>query len=279
MKKGKQIGLSILLVLAALTVAALLARNVILRRVTERAIEQATGFEVEVAHFQYGLAGSTIEVRGVRLLNPAGYAEPVALEIERLLVQYNLKSLFSRDVRLPQIQLIIPRIVLVQLPTGETNFGRLAEETRIRSARPQPTLEPPPAPPPQPETPADEAPPPAPAPPAPPAPREAPPPRTLLIERLTVAIGTAEYHRYRADQAEPEIHIEQVNWERTYENVRDLEDVSQQIAGELVARQVSQEIGRLAEQHGVELRLDQEQVDRASRALRRFLDKRQPAAE
>ena len=73
----------IVIVVVLAVAGAVLARNVIVRRSAVKAVQDATGFNLEVASVHVGLFSPTFDIDGVKLLNPKDFPEPMAFDIRQ----------------------------------------------------------------------------------------------------------------------------------------------------------------------------------------------------
>ena len=111
----------------ALPVAIHLAKGPILRVVTVRLVEAATGFGVELERAEVRFLARTADFHGLHLLNPAGFAEREAVEIRRLHVETTWKSLWEEKPWFKKLEIDIPRIVLVRPRRGRSNLELLGD--------------------------------------------------------------------------------------------------------------------------------------------------------
>ena len=192
---------NILMILVLLAVAGLVARNAIIKTAARKVIRQATGFDLEVGGVHAGLISQSFEIRDLKLINPEDFPEAVALEINRMLVNYKFRSFFTDEVHLCKVVLDIPRMVVVQKEDGESNLKRLSqagqekgEEEQKREAKPENK---------QPTEPTPEK-----------------PTRKFRIDTLTLKLGTVEMHRYVQGQDKPEILAHDLKVDRTYTDIR-----------------------------------------------------------
>lgn len=205
-----------LLIVVALVLAALvLARNTLLKTAAQKAIEKATGFGLTIDHISVGLVRPVFKLQGLELQNPEDFPEQQAFLIKELLVRYDLPSFFSQEVHLPEVVLDIPKAVMVKKEDGESNIDRLrassAKKEITEPAGDQPK-----------EEPASKA--------------EEKPAKKIRIDRLHLVIGSVEVHEYVKGSEKPKVKTYDINVDREFTNVTDLQQVGLAISGEILTR-------------------------------------------
>ena len=195
--------------LAVLGVVGLLARNQLIKMELRRVLARQTGFTVEVGSLELGLLSTRAELRDVVVRNPPEFPEPVAFEINRAFADINPWALLRRTTHLTDLDLDIPRVVVVRNAEGETNMQRLSGGARKRSGGGSSAPAPSPAPEPKPK-------------------RE----QAVKIDRLHLKIGVVEYHDFRVKNP-PGISTITLNLDQEH---RDIQSVS--AIGPLIAQGV-----------------------------------------
>lgn len=211
----------LLLIIGVVAVGLLCLRDTLVKRGLQRALEEQTGFRLEMAALKLGLWTSSFEIRDARLLNPADFPDPDAVQIERIKVDYDFWSLFSREIRFSEVVLDIPKLVVVKKADGETNTERLSGkggESRgghrggeKPGPAPQPKGEPRPEPEAKPETKA----------------------RDFRIATLVVKVGAVEYRDYtKAKQnGEPGVTTVTLNMDQEHHDITSLGQLGGLILG------------------------------------------------
>lgn len=231
----------ILFLVVALAVALAMARNLLIRAMVQKLVEQQTGFELEIDSLHLGMFRPAVDLRGVRLYNPVEFPDQDALEIQRLYVRYDPLSLFRSEVRLRQLILEVPHVVLVRKEDGESNLERFRHAGRHSLPQlglPETTDEPDA----QPEA-DDSSPESSQAPskksrgtkerPAPSPRRRPPEPKTMRIDQLTLRLGTVSVRNYATRTHEPEESAYQLNIDRTFNDVTDFRKVAAALTADI----------------------------------------------
>lgn len=210
----------LLLVVVVALVVLIPLRNVLLKRQLEKLLAAQTGFGVELGRVHLGLTSASFEMDGFTLENPPDFPEASALEVKQVRVDYDWRSLFSREVRFSEITLDVPKMVVVRKADGETNAERLGGKAKKKKEEgssgtdPQPESEPPSAP------------------------AEEKEPRTFRVDRLVLRIGTVEYRDYtKAEKnGEPSITAMTLNVDQEYRDVTSLQQLGSQVLGQTIQR-------------------------------------------
>jgi uncharacterized protein involved in outer membrane biogenesis len=203
MKSLRKLALGLALVLAMVVVGLLFYRNALIKKAAARTVTRMTGFDLEMGRVQAGLFSTTFEIEGLKLLNPPDFPRRDAMEINRVLVDYDLLSLLRGDeIHLKRVVLDIGKVAMVTKAGGETNFQRLQEKAGGGSARP-----------------AGRA--PAPRPAGRPDDRRVEPEKDLRIDELTIRIGTVALYDYSAGGPEPEVFEHPLGVNLTQRDVTD----------------------------------------------------------
>ena len=196
----KQIIRNVLIVLVLLFVVGLMTRNAIIKSAARNAIQQGTGFDLELGGVSAGLLSSTFEIKDLKLINPEDFPEETAMEIKRMFVGYDLKSFFTDEIHLREVVLDIPRMVVVQKEDGESNLKRLGQAGKGKEAGEKKPGE-------EPE--------------GKPGKKAEKPAKKFRIDTLTLKLGTVEMHTYVQGQDKPRMETHDLNVNRTYTDIQD----------------------------------------------------------
>jgi len=198
---------TVLIVIVILVVGLLLARNEIIRRSARKAIQTTTGFDIEMGRVHAGLFSPDFEITDTRLINPEDFPERLAMQIKTLKVGYYPGSLLSDRVHLKEVVIDIPRAILVVREDGETNLGRLGKAAEKSEEEPD-----------EPEKKEEK--------------KESK--KQLLVDVLTLRIGTLEMHTYEEGNPEPKVEKYEVDFDRTARNVDSFDVVNGMITAAVI---------------------------------------------
>ena len=87
----------LVLLVVALVVILLLARNAILRVYLEHQIYAQTGMDAEMGSFSLGLAEPTVTIQDLRLYNPPAFAGTPFLNIREIHAEYDPAALAKHN--------------------------------------------------------------------------------------------------------------------------------------------------------------------------------------
>lgn len=252
----------VLIIVVLVIVALLVARNVLIRSASRQAIRQATGFDIEIGKVKAGLFRPTFEVLNLKLINPEDFPEREALEIRRLYVRYDVASLLTDTVRLREVEIDVPRMVVVTREDGETNLKRLGKVKQK-----------PPA-----EAPAEGsgAPPEAAEGAAPPEPRPARAQKNIVIDHLVVKLGTATVHSYVGGREKPETVEAPMNVERTFQNVSNLNVVAAALSADIMTAALPSafsDINQILQKHEGDLDAAGKEIEKKFKELKAMFKK------
>ncbi len=122
---GRLVTSILFLVFAAFAVFVLF-RNVILKTGIERAVTTLTGFRTEVQDLNYDFP-SVIQIKGLKIHNPAGFENDVFADVPEIFVSLNLGRLLKeKTIHLPEIRLNVQAIHIEKNKDGRTNAELLS---------------------------------------------------------------------------------------------------------------------------------------------------------
>lgn len=240
-----------------LALVGLLARNQLINMEARRLLAEQTGFGLEIGQLKTHLLSSKAELLDVVVRNPPDFPEPTAFVIKRVYVNVDPWALLRRETHLTEMELEIPRVVVVRNPAGDTNLQRLSGKPPRGGAAPPPS-----SPAPTPPAPAPSG-----GPGAPPAEK---PERPFRIDRMRVKIDAVEYHDYRGG-GEPAITKLDLKVDRAHTNITSTSEIgSLVVAGvmESAAERLFGDLGRSI-QKAVEDEKLREEVKKFGRDLKR----------
>lgn len=125
--KGVLIAVGTLLILAAVAALLLLMRaDTYATDVVARALTRAAKTEVRVEKVRISPLRRTVEIQGLTLMNPPSFKPKPAIELDRLALQVDLRTLFSKSPRVEQV-VVNGAHVYIRYKLGKgTNLGALA---------------------------------------------------------------------------------------------------------------------------------------------------------
>ena len=122
----RRILVAVLLLAAAISIAGSFVKDAIVRKLIVKAVSSSGGFEISIDDLHFGLLVPTLELTGVKILNPPDFPVRDAVAIDRLFLRYDRMSLFGRRDHIPEIDLNLSKVVLIRNNDGEVNLEMLA---------------------------------------------------------------------------------------------------------------------------------------------------------
>ncbi len=218
----------VLVGVAIIACAAMLAKDRIIKHLVVRQVTQSTGFKMEIGGVNSSILRHSFEVTKVKLLNPPDFPDVEAFDINRLRVNYAPMSFLTSTVQLHELVIEIPQVVMIKKADGESNFDRIrrtAESKAESPSKPAPGETEDKAP----ESSGGEGTPP----PNPPKPAKAE--KKLHVDKLTIVLGKIETRDYgKLKDGKPRTSTMEINLDRTFTNVDDIQSVVMQMALESV---------------------------------------------
>lgn len=112
-------------IISALVIGAFLGKNLVARAALSRGVTAITGLKFTAESVNVGVFKSSIDMKGLKLLNPSGFTDPVMVDIPRIYVDYNLGDCIRKKVHLEELILHLEEVVVVKNKEGELNLDCL----------------------------------------------------------------------------------------------------------------------------------------------------------
>ena len=109
-----------------------LVKNQVARKAVIAGVKAATGLEMEIDRLEVGLLRSRVWVNGIRVLNPAGFQEPVMADILELYADADLPAFFRGKTHLREMRLVVRELSLVKSREGKINLDSLTAVGKAR---------------------------------------------------------------------------------------------------------------------------------------------------
>jgi uncharacterized protein involved in outer membrane biogenesis len=114
-----------IIVILAVALVLLFAKNIIAKVVIERGVEFATGLKLRVSGFSVGIFKSRINIVDLKLYNPKGFKDKVMVDIPNIYVDYNLPSILRGKAHLRDIKLNLKEFTVIKNKEGKVNLDSL----------------------------------------------------------------------------------------------------------------------------------------------------------
>ena len=205
------VGLFILIVI--LGIGAIWAGNSYAPTFIANQVENFTDFQLTIRDPYMRMQSGEVDFQGVVLKNPEDYPQPDFIDVNQLAVKVELSSVFTDTIVVDHADLDINNVALVVKKDKTSNAINFVDNLPVSGgdtgSKPKKKKKS--------------------------EPKEAAGPgKSFLIKRLTVKLGTVEIADYSSMTAVKE--KAKINYERTFENVDDLQDVVGPLVTDLQAR-------------------------------------------
>jgi hypothetical protein len=115
-----------LIFLAFLFVVILLVfRESILKSAVQMTVSHITGFGVDLDSLKVGIFRPVVDIRGLRVNNPADYSDRVMLDMPQLYVRYSLSEILKGKVDISELTVTLKEFSVIKNADGTTNVGEL----------------------------------------------------------------------------------------------------------------------------------------------------------
>ncbi len=118
------------IVLVVLLIGVVLAKDVLIKKAAQIVLASKTGLRLEADRFQVGLLSTKVNIEGLKIYNPEGYADPLMLDLPRLLVDYHLRDIIGGTLHLNAVEFDLKEVIVVKRADGTSNIDgvmRLAQ--------------------------------------------------------------------------------------------------------------------------------------------------------
>jgi uncharacterized protein involved in outer membrane biogenesis len=120
----KKISTLLIIVVAGLLVLSIM-KNGIAQSAVQGVVKKMTGLELKMKSLNLGILNTRIQANGIELRNPAGFEDPIMVDMPVLDVDYELGSLLKGAPHLQEVQLDLRQLVVVRNKDGKLNLDSL----------------------------------------------------------------------------------------------------------------------------------------------------------
>ena len=120
----KKIFIAALVIIAA-ALALGLAKDMVIKVSVEKGVEAVTGLKLDIGSFRSGLINSLVDIRNLRLFNPAGFRDRMMADVPQVYVAYDLPSIMKGKVHLREVRLNLKEFLVVKNEDGVLNLNSL----------------------------------------------------------------------------------------------------------------------------------------------------------
>ncbi len=176
-----------LLVLAAIFLV-LIVKDVVIKMSVESGVRFVTGLKLKTGSFRVGIFRPVVDIKNLRLLNPANFPDKTMIDMPEIYVKYNLPAIIGGKIHLPEVRLALKEFIVEKNSKGELNLDALKNVQEQKKSKP-----------------------------AEPAKKSAKAP-DIKIDLFKLKIGKVIYKDY-SKGAEPQVKEFNINLDETYSNI------------------------------------------------------------
>ena len=115
----------IAVILVAMILVLVLAKDIIIKTSVEKGVKVATGLQLNLKGLKVGVIKTFIDIKGLSLYNPPGYKEKIMFEIPEIYVDYDLPAILKGKIHLNEVRLNIKELTVIKNKNGECNLDSL----------------------------------------------------------------------------------------------------------------------------------------------------------
>ena len=119
----KPIGVIIAVAVALIIVSA--GKDLIIKTSVEKGVEMVTGLKLAIGGFRAGLLNSLVDIRNLKLHNPAGFKDPLMADVPRIYIAYDLPAYLRGVTHLKDVRLDLKEFIVVRNEKGVLNLDSL----------------------------------------------------------------------------------------------------------------------------------------------------------
>ncbi len=113
---------TVFVVLVVAVCVLVLGRNLVAKAAVSGGIKMIAGLDARIGSMQGGLLKSAVGIKELQVLDPAGFQEPVMVDIPELYVDYDLGSFLRGKVHLETLRLHLKQFNVVKNGQGQLNL-------------------------------------------------------------------------------------------------------------------------------------------------------------
>ncbi len=121
----KSIFVKIVIIIIAVLFLFYVGRNIIVKTALTSVVKAMTGLELGIEKINIGVFNTLIDVKNLKLYNPAGYPEKVMLDMPELFIDYDLGAILAGKIHIEKMRLNLKEMNVVKNSKGELNLNSL----------------------------------------------------------------------------------------------------------------------------------------------------------
>ena len=180
----------ILIGIVAIILALSAFKDSTIKFVVEKGVSGVTGLKLSMSEINVGIIKTLVDIKGLRLYNPAGFKDKIMLDMPEIYVDYDLPAVFRGKIHLKEMRINMKEFVVEKNTKGELNLDSLKMMETGEKKKPAPE----------------------------PAEKKG---MALQIDTLSLKVGKVLYKDY-SQGSPPQVKEFAVGIDETYQNITDL---------------------------------------------------------
>jgi hypothetical protein len=132
MKKFRRWGIGVLAGVLVLFLALILCRDIVLKAVAERGIEDETGLRAVIGELKTTLGSGAVRVRDLKLYNPPEFGGRLMVDVPELVVDLDAVQASDGKLHFRQLKLNLAELNVVRNAAGRLNLDGVEKRIRER---------------------------------------------------------------------------------------------------------------------------------------------------
>lgn len=116
---------NLIIILLVLIVGLVFAKNIIIQAAMVNGVKAISGVGVEVRGVDAGLIKSYLSLKGLKLLNPAGFKDKMMADFPEIYVSYALGDILKGKIHLPDIRIDLKELTVIKNEENKVNVKSL----------------------------------------------------------------------------------------------------------------------------------------------------------
>lgn len=121
----KKIILRVISVFVILVLCAAFSRNFIAKKTIGGVVKSITGLSLNIDSLNIGVFKTLINIEGLKLDNPAGFADKTMMDVPEIYIDYKIGSLLKKKIHLEELRLYLKEFTVVKNENGVLNISAM----------------------------------------------------------------------------------------------------------------------------------------------------------
>ena len=137
----KKILVTVIVVFVLLTAVVVVGKNIIAKTILTKGLKAVCGLEFKVDSIDIGILSTSVEIKGLKVYNPAGFSDKLLADVPEIYLDYDLGSLFSNKLHLKELRVNVKELLIVQDNRTKVNLNSLAVLAPLPSNKKPPEVQ------------------------------------------------------------------------------------------------------------------------------------------